>query len=199
MRKFKKRMLLTLIIIAATWTAVTLFVEVAGPKRNATFGKTDAAVKALIVYDPDPFYNLDQQVSEAFAKGLEANGWFIQATSVAAARETATSGFDLYVFCANTYNWSPDWSVTSYIKHDAVIKGKKVVAITLGAGSTGRSQKVFENLIKEKGGNMLASRTYWLWRPNDKSRLKESNVTVAVELAENFGNETGKLIADGKR
>src|SRR3954468_11385952 len=121
MKKLKKLMLLTLTIVAIAWTALTLFVETAGTTRNETFGKADAVRKALIVYDPDPFYNLDQRVCSGFEKGLEGNGWFIQVMSVAAAKKIDPSRFDLYVFCANTYNWSPDWAVSSYIKHDVAI------------------------------------------------------------------------------
>jgi hypothetical protein len=52
---------------------------------------------------------------------------------------------------------------------------------------------MLENIIKESGGNLRGSATYWLWRPNDRSRLKESNVKVGAELAEKFGEEISKL------
>lgn len=189
MKKLIKIMFVALIIIAVFWTALTLFAEIAGGKRIAVFGNPGATRKAMIIYDPDPFYNLDQQVCESFAKGLATNGWFVQVMSVASAKEIDVSQFNLYVFCANTYNWSPDWSVARFIKKHVAIKGKNVAAITLGAGSTRRSQRVLEDLIKESGANLLASRAYWLWRPNDRSRLKESNVKVAVELAHKFAEE----------
>lgn len=99
------------------------------------------------------------------------------------------ASFQLYVFCANTYNWSPDWAVTRFIKKHAAITDKNVVAITLGTGTTGRSQKVFENIIKSRKGKLIDSKTFWFWRPNDQTRLKESNVVVAVDMARKWGNQ----------
>ena len=33
-------------------------------------GKTDLPNSALIVYDSDPFYNLDEQICESFGQGF---------------------------------------------------------------------------------------------------------------------------------
>ena len=189
MKKIKKIMLWTIIIIAGIWTLLTLFVEITGPKKLSLFGNENNVLKAIIVYDPDPFYNLDQQVCESFAKALAAKGWFVQVLSVKAAKEIKVVQCNLYVCCANTYNWAPDWAITGFIKKNINFKNQNVVAITLGGGSTERSQKIFENLIKEQGANLLASKTWWLWRPNDKTRLKESNTKVTVEMAAKFGEE----------
>lgn len=186
MKKSKKIVVIIVTIIAVVWTALTLYVEAEGRKYAIEFGNKGAALNALIVYDPDPFYNLDQQVCEAVAKELAKYNWHVKLMSVSAAKMQPEADYNLYVFCANTYNWSPDWAITGYIKKHVVVKDKSVAAITLGAGSTGRSQKVFDKLLKNKGGNLLASTTLWLWRPNDKSQMKESNVKVAVEVAEQF-------------
>jgi len=186
MKKSKKVVVIIVTIIAVIWTALTLYVEAEGRKYAVEFGNEGAALNALIIYDPDPFYNLDQQVCEAVAKVLAENNWHVKVMSVSAAKEQSVTEYNLYVFCANTYNWSPDWAITGYIKKHIVVKDKNVAAITLGAGSTGRSQKVFGKLLKNRGGNLLASTTLWLWRPNNKLRMKESNVKVAVEVAEQF-------------
>jgi hypothetical protein len=185
-------MLFVIAIVIIAWMALTVLVEVTGPKRERSFGEAGAAAKAIIVYDPDPFYNLDQQVCESFAQTLATKGWFAKVMTVAAARKNDCSSFDLYVFCANTYNWAPDWSVTRYIKKDVTLKDKKVVSIVLGAGSTSRSKKAFEDIIKKQGADLVGSRTYWLWKPNDQDRLKESNVKVVVEMAQEFAGEIAK-------
>ncbi|MEL6141170.1 MAG: hypothetical protein AAFU67_06100, partial [Bacteroidota bacterium] len=101
----------------------------------------------------------------------------------------------LYVFCANTYNYAPDWGVSRFIKtnHD-LLKNKKVVAITLGAGSTESAQKKMEKLIRKKSANLLASKAYWLSRPNDESKPGENNVKVAIDMARKFGQEIGARI-----
>ena len=51
-----------------------------------------------------------------------------------------------------------------------------------------------EKPIISKGANLLKSATYWLFKPNNESRLEENNVLVAVELANSLGVESGKSI-----
>lgn len=192
-------MKITIIIIASIfllWLIVTIWTQVEGPRKIKHFGSTVAIKKALIVYDPDPFYNFDEQVCETFGKTLAENDWLVTVATVKFARKMDTSSFDLYVFCANTYNWDPDWSIDRFIVRNGDLYRKNVVAITLGAGSTERSQKTLEVLIKGKGSILIDSKSFWLYKPNDQSRLKESNVKVANELVQKWVNElkeSGKL------
>ena len=195
MKKLKKIILNSVVFILVIWTVLTFIAEAEGKKYTSEFGRKGSALKVLIVYDPDPFYNLDQQVCESFAKSIAANGWFAQVASVAAAKQIYASQYNLYVFCANTYNWSPDWAIAGFIKKNVVIKNKNVVAITLGAGSTERSKTDFENLIKEAGANLMSSQAYWLWRPNGKSQTTKSNVKVAVEMAGQLGGKVARQIS----
>ena len=67
------------------------------------------------------------------------------------------------------------------------MKEKKVIAISLGSGSTEASQRRFENLIKEKKANLIGSKSFWLMKPNDETRMDESNVNVATEMAYQLG------------
>ncbi|MFZ9004266.1 MAG: hypothetical protein ACO20F_06720 [Robiginitalea sp.] len=53
------------------------------------------------------------------------------------------------------------------------------MAITLGSGSTERSSRLLEELLKARRAELRASRTLWLLRPNEESRLEDSNVRVA--------------------
>lgn len=191
MKKFLKRTGLTLLLISIGWTALTFWAESKGPVRITKFGNNSNGHHALVVYDPDPFYNLDEQVCEAFGKTLGENGWNVTVATVAALNKQPSDSVDLYVLCANTYNWSPDWSVSSFIKNKLPDK-KDVVAITLGAGTTDRSKRILESLIKDKGGKLIDSRTFWLWRPNDES--SESNSTVATNLTKAWANEIAHRI-----
>lgn len=181
MKKFWKRLVKVLLAIAVLWVLLTIWAEGVGPKKIFQVGTGGARGTALIVYDPDPFYNLDRQVCEAFGNILADSGWKIKIASVAAAKQFNDSSVNLYVFCANTYNWAPDWAVTRFIKSDALLAGKKAVAITLGGGSTRRAKRIFENIIKNKNADLIDSKTFWLWKPNDESRMKERNVDVAVD------------------
>ena len=95
-------------------------------------GNPDSVKKVLIIYNPDPFYNLDEQVCTSYAKGIADMGWQSQISTVSALKNQDADSFDLYVFCANTYNWTPNWKVSNYIKTHKNLKGKNVVAVTLG-------------------------------------------------------------------
>ncbi len=143
----------------------------------------------MIVYNPDPFNNLDQQVCESFGRVLADSGFAVTIATVSAAKELPDSSTSLYVFCANTYNWYPDRAISRFVKNHQHLAGKNVVAITLGAGSTEHSQQVFEDIIKETKAQLVDSKTYWLWRPNDKTRIQESNVKVAVEMVRKWAME----------
>ena len=178
--------------IAIAWTLLTVWVELAGPEKSWAVGDQTAQKEALIVYDPDPFYNLDEQISRSFGQALADHGLRVRIATVAAA-ERLTKPVDLYVFCANTYNWRPDWALSNFIEKQA-LDGKSVIAITLGSGSTSASQRALEKLIIEKKGKLLSSRSLWLMKPNDKSRLKESNVKVSVSMAYAWGRKVAEQI-----
>jgi hypothetical protein len=179
-------------IILAVWTFLTLYVERKGPPKEWSVGGAQNNHRALIIFDPDPFYNLDEKVCLSFARALAENNVLVTIMTVAAAEESTDKSYDLYVYCANTYNWRPDRAVVKFVKSNREShKGKPVVAITLGAGSTGTSQKVFEKIIVENGGVIQSSHSLWLWKPNDDTNTKEPNVAVAVAMAYEWGTKTG--------
>ena len=193
MKKFFKIVFITIAVIVAGWIVLTIIVERTGPKRSWTFGDQHAAIKAVVVYDPDPFFNLDEQVCRSFAQILGENGIQTQVLSVAAASEIQFGSYDMYVLCANTYNWGPDLALSNFIKEQTSLDNKPVVAITLGAGSTTLSQQRLEQLIIDKGGKIIGSQSVWLLRPNDDARTKESNVQVAIS---NIRAWAGSLAGD---
>ncbi len=178
--------------IGAVWTLITVWAERTGPKRSWQLGNPTAKKRALIVYDPDPFYNLDEQICRSFGQALADNGMRVSVATVAAAEISAHQPTDLYVFCANTYNWRPDWAVSDFIRQEQHLAGKSAVAITLGGGDTGASQKALETLISDKKADLLDSRSLWLLKPNDEARGTESNVAVSVSMAYAWGEEIAK-------
>lgn len=189
MKKMFKRLLYGLIVIMAAWLILTLWAEAKGKAKQWHIGNPSSTKKVLIIYDPDPFYNLDQQVCQAFAEGLTASDSMdITISTVAAAGNITNQEFSIYVFCANTYNWRPDWAVSRFVKNHRQLKGKPVVAITLGSGSTRASQKALERMIRNKEANLIGSRSFWLLRPNDETR-KEKNVKVAVSMVKEWAKQ----------
>lgn len=174
------------------WLAITVYVEQKGPSKQWSLGSSTGK-KALIVYDPDPFYNLDEQVCLSFGKALAEQNMNVTVVTVAATDSIKTNSYHVLVYCANTYNWRPDWSITSYIEERRALTAP-IVAITLGAGSTATSQRKFEQIITNAGGKILESYSLWLWRPNDSQKMDEPNVDVAVAMAYNWGKQiAGKI------
>lgn len=178
----------TITTIVIGWVILTLFVEATGPEKTWSFGNRDGGVKMLIVYDPDPFYNLDEKVCLTFGEETALHGIHAEIATVAAAKELNLESFDLLVFCSNTYNWAPDWAVSGYIDNQRTLNNKPVIAITLGAGSTDRSQKKLEELITRKHGKIIDSRSLWLMRPNDESMPDKSNVEAAMLMVRRWAD-----------
>jgi hypothetical protein len=192
MNKLLKITSVAVLAVGAAWTFLTVFAERAGPKRSWRMGDQTAKKRALISYDPDPFYNLDEQVSRSFGQALADQGMQVTVATLAAAGRFDNQPIDLYVFCANTYNWRPDWAMSNFIEKQVALTGKSVVAITLGSGSTEASQKALESLLVAQKARLLDSRSLWLLKPNDESRMNEANVDVAVSMAYTWGEEIAK-------
>lgn len=192
MKTFVRRIIIGLVLLAVAWTALTLWVEREGPAYRHDSSDVPGGPRALIVYDPDPFYNLDQQVCDAFAAGLASNGWNTTVATVVATREVRDSTFDLYIICANTYNFAPDWAAIDFIKSHPALEGGNVVAITLGAGTTSRAKRLLEEVITQQQCKLIDSRTFWLWRPNDEALIQESNVTLAVNMTRKWASEVAE-------
>lgn len=183
MPRFLRITLKIIVGIALFWGILTFFVQGEGPAFSATFGEPEAERTALILYDPDPFYDLDAQVCLGMGEAISQEGWRVQVSSVKDARKTSDRDFDLYIFCANTYNWAPDKALVQLIEDWPHLQGKRVLAIALGSGSTARAQRLLEEVLQAREVNLLDSRSLWLMRPNDENRMEEKNVDVAVSIA----------------
>ena len=186
MQPFGHTMIKILSTIVFIWVGLTFYVQIDGKVFQEEFGVPSVKDSVLIVFDPDPFYNLDQQVCRSMAKSLAREGWFAVVSSVSLAKSIQVP-YDAYVICANTYNWEPDWAVTRFIYQSPFLKNRPVTAITLGAGSTGRAQSVLEDKLRAKEARLILSDSYWLLRPNDESMMEESNVEVAKNMATELG------------
>jgi len=193
MKKKLQYLLWTIALVAIGWMGLTLYAESNGPSKEWNLGG-EHGKKVLVVFDPDPFYNLDEQVCISFAKALAEKEFSVKVVTVAAAADIDHNKYAVAVLCANTYNWRPDWAITSYIKEHPPQENQGIVAITLGAGSTEWSQENFEKLIIGNGGKLLGSYSSWLWRPNDERRMTENNIDVAVSMAYMWGTQFAEKI-----
>ena len=183
--------ILAFIIIAGTIS--TFYVQQDGPEAIRVFGPYDADRNVLVVYDPDPIFNLDEQICYSIAQSLSECGWRATVATFITAEKMEYFDYDLYIYCANTYMYAPDRSIRRYIKNQGDLMGVDAIALTVGSGSTKRAQRLHEESIIQSGATLLDSKCYWIHRPNDENRLNESNVEVAVEMAYNFGKEINEM------
>lgn len=191
------RSIIALIVIIVLWTILTLLVEQEGPPVTKEFGPTDSDKKVLIVYDPDPIYNLDEQICNSLGKAIGESGLSCTVTSVAAVPQAGIAPYNCVIFCANTYNWRPDWAISNFIKKTQGLEGKQVVAICLGAGSTTAANAKLIEMLSSQGAVVLNNKEWWLMRPNDESRMEEKNSLVAVDQAYQFGANLANSIRGG--
>ena len=180
----KRLLLISIGVILIAWLALTLLAERTGPAQSSSFGSADASSQALFTYNPDLFYNLDEQLCASMAEQLATMGWKAEVKTIAAA-PTDVGAYDLVVFVANTYNWAPDWP-TSRLIGTMDLSGKSTAAIMLGSGSTARAQRLLEEKLEDSGAEVLAVRSLWLMRPNDEERIEEGNVSIALDIAEEW-------------
>lgn len=181
-------MLIAFLIILGVWGLLTIWAELPGPANSAQYGNNTSLKKVLVVYDPDPIYNLDEQLCTVFAEALARHDVYVTVATVKAAEEL-NNDYNLYMFCANTYNWRPDWAISRYIKKHTRLQDKPVVALTLGSGSTKEAKTAFDKIIIKTGAKLSDSRTLWLLRPNDEARMKEPNVQVAKSMIAFWADE----------
>lgn len=174
--------ILSLIII--TWTISTYYVENMGSDLDLKFEVANSEKgSAIIMLDPDPIYDFDKKICIAIAEGFNALDMSANVVSASKIKNQDLTSFDYIVICANTYNFAPDRIIKNLVKTRKDLSGKNVVAVTLGAGSTQRSQELLEGLIKKAGAQLLVSEAYWLLKPNDESIKDLTNEEIAINSA----------------
>lgn len=185
-----KTVSLLFITLLSIWLTVSLWVQSFTNSYTIGFNIESNFPKALVVFDDDPLSDFDENICYSFANGLAQQNWSVTISSVNEACRDSSTRYNLYVLCANTYNFAPDWAISHYIHNGDHLQNTPVVAITLGAGTTQRAQRLLEENLKNKGADLIDSHVFWLMRPNDDTRLEDSNVQVALEMAFEKGKNT---------
>ncbi|MBK8228429.1 MAG: hypothetical protein IPK70_14805 [Flavobacteriales bacterium] len=183
-KRWMRRALRVLIGVGLFWGLLTWWAERPGrPFSEYMLADEADARTALIVFDPDPIYDLDAQVAAAMAKRLHSMGWNARVQDAASMDTESPLDAELRIVIANTYNWAPDGGVLDYVQREPGMAKAPVIAITLGSGSTARAHRIFLQAIKARGADVVGARELWLMRPNDESRTQEPNTAVACDLA----------------
>jgi hypothetical protein len=180
------------LILLAGLAGVTAFVEIEADYKQETLGGEGNA-RALVLFHPSREARFSDDLSLALGDGLIAAGFLVHRATLTRHTPAAPKAYALIAIVSNTYWWTPDLPTLRYL---ARARFNRIPAIGLigGAGSTGRSQKILAQSLRKSGANVLATRAFWLWRPNDETRPDEPNREVALQLARQFGVDAGQIV-----
>jgi hypothetical protein len=181
------RMLALIIgVILFLWTVTTLWAQWSGASKVVQSSPEATVTKRIcIYYNPDPIYNLDEQVCMHMMQTLSAECYVEVRTTQSG---VSSEDFDAFIFCANTYNFAPDWGVTGVMSRlKEKTRGKTVGLLTLGAGSTGRAERLLKKSALPHDEANVLEKTIWLMKPNaDEVQSREDNLKLAKEMAAEF-------------
>lgn len=152
--------------------------------------------RALVLFHPSRDARFSDQISEALAEGFKDAGLTVDRTTLTRTTPGAPEGYAIIGIVSNTYYWAPDRPTRRYLDR-ANLSGLPSLAIIGGAGSTGRAERMLGQALRDAGATVLGTRSVWLWRPNDESRMDEPNRGLALEIARQLGRESAARVLSG--
>ena len=185
-----------LLVLAAVWAVISVIVELEGEYRFETLKGGAGKGRALVLFHPSRDAHFSDDLSLAFAEGLMAAGFDVDRATLTSETPARPEAYNLIAVVSNTYYWTPDLPTLRYLRR-ARLQGIAAAGLIGGAGSTGRSQRVLDLALRGTGATVIETRSFWLWRPNDETRARESNREVALSLARQFGTESAKRVLAG--
>ena len=153
--------------------------------------------RALILYHPSRDAHFSDDLTLALAEGLRTAGFRVERAILTRETPARPEGFGLIAVVCNTYWWTPDLPTLRYLKR-ARLDSVPVVGLIGGAGSTTRAERLLDQALHGTGATVIGTRSFWLLRPNDETRMKEPNRKVARDLARDFGLQSGKRVLAGE-
>lgn len=130
-----------------------------------TLGTDRGGGRALIVYH-STHGGFQPLVQRALAQGLRSQGWRVDLTTASRATPTDTSGYDLLVLGAPSYNWQPARPVLAYLRRLGDLKGLPVALVISGGGMTDRARATLSDSVTHAHGRILEAIELWTARPN---------------------------------
>lgn len=180
------------LVLLSSLIVVSVIVEIEGDYTLQVLGGA-GKVRALILFHPSRDAHFSDDLSIALADGLKAAGFAVERATLTSKTPAEPKGYALIGVVSNTFYSTPDLPTLRYLDR-ARLEGIPVVGLIGGAGSTGRSQRILDEALRKTGANVIRTRSFWLWRPNDESRLNEPNRDVALQLAKQFGLDSQKTV-----
>jgi flavorubredoxin len=176
----------------AAIAAVTIYVERQADYQHEVLSQGGKA-RALVLFHPSRDAHFSDDLSTALAEGLTGAGFSVDRESLTRATPPQPEDYALIAVVSNTYWWTPDRPTLQYLQR-ARFDGRYAIGVIGGAGATGRSQRMLDLALRATGAKVLQTRSFWLMRPNDETRMKGSNRAVALQLARQFGETSGRTV-----
>jgi hypothetical protein len=178
------------LILLVGGIGITFYVEhEAEPKRESLSGHGDA--RALVLYHPSRDAGFSDEISLAVAQGLKDAGFAVDRETTTSSTSAKPQGYAVIAVVANTFWFQPDRPTLRYLAR-ARLEEVKAIGLICGAGSTDRSERLLSEALMKTGANLVETRSYWISRPNDETRIEAQNRAVAIEKARAFGLATGR-------
>jgi hypothetical protein len=176
----------------AAIAAVTIYVERQADYQHDVLSQGGKA-RALVLFHPSRDAHFSNDLSTALAEGLTSAGFSVDRETLTRATPPAPEDYALIAVVSNTYWWTPDRPTLQYLQR-ARFAGRYAVGLIGGAGATSRSQRMLDEALRGTGAKVLQTRSFWLMRPNGETRMKGSNRAVALQLARQFGETSGRTV-----
>lgn len=179
-------------VLLLALVGVSIAVELEADETRQSLGPPGRA-KALVLFHPSRDARFSDDLSLAFAQGLQAGGMSVDRATLTRHAPASAQGYALVAVVSNTYYWTPDLPTLRYLGR-ARLDGVAAVGLIGGAGATRRSQRLLAEALRSTGARVMQTRSFWLFRPNDESRMNEPNRAVALDIAQRWGTETAQAV-----
>jgi hypothetical protein len=195
--KMKKIVLIVGSILLAGVAIVTALVETEGNYTYEALGGT-GKLRALVLFHPSRDAHFSDELSIAVSNGLMAAGFTVHRATLTQDTPASPKEYALIAVVSNTYWWTPDLPTLRYLAR-AQFDGIHAIGLLGGAGSSDRSQRLLEESLRQTGAKLLGIRSFWLFQPNDETRMNEANRDVALQMAMQIGMDAGKVVLTSRR
>ncbi|HAZ11224.1 MAG: hypothetical protein A2X86_08370 [Bdellovibrionales bacterium GWA2_49_15] len=187
----KKAIAISIIgIIVLTIVILSILVELEAPPQKEIL-YSGGAKRALIVFHPSWKYHFQEDLTAAFARGLNSQGWSVDRITTSFKMLSDFNTYDMYIFGTNTYYWSPDLPTKRFLT-DINLFQKPAVAIVSGPGYTERAEETMKELLDKANASIVTIHAFSLFRPSEKSLMPDFNHLSSVDTAFLLGQESGK-------
>ncbi|MFN0315905.1 MAG: hypothetical protein ACKVQA_12815 [Burkholderiales bacterium] len=180
------------LILIAGLAIVTAVVEAEADYKHEPLGG-EGKLRALVLFHPSRDAHFSEDLSVALAEGLKAAGFAVDRSTMTRQTPDKPADYALIAVVTNTFWWTPDLPTLRYLER-ARFGGVYAIGLIGGGGSTGRSQRMLDEALRKTGANVIRTRSFWLSRPNDETRMEEDNRVVALEMARKFGEDSGRAV-----